>query len=306
MVEQARSWPFPAVARLGVMTLVCWLGGCSLQQPPAPVETLYAGQTYRERERGSLQSQSYTVKAGDTLYSIAWASDQDFRTLAQRNGLSAPYVIHPGQTIKLSGSVTKTHNSSTATPSRPATPKPSGGAASTGQVAKSSTENGQNKSVDPASQPSYAGSASSQTGNNNNAASVTASRDTALPNRVAQWRWPVQGKIIRRFSATEQGNKGLDIAAATGTPVTSSAEGRVVYAGSALRGYGKLIIIKHSDEFLSAYAHNSRILVKEKQRVSAGQKIAEVGSTDADRPMLHFEIRYKGKSVDPLRYLPRQ
>ncbi len=133
-----------------------------------------------------------------------------------------------------------------------------------------------------------------------------ASRDAALPDRVAQWRWPVQGKIIRRFSATEQGNKGLDIAAATGTPVISAAEGRVVYAGSALRGYGKLIIIKHSDEFLSAYAHNSRILVEEKQRISAGQKIAEVGSSDAERPMLHFEIRYKGKSVDPLRYLPRQ
>ncbi|MBY6187060.1 peptidoglycan DD-metalloendopeptidase family protein [Marinobacter hydrocarbonoclasticus] len=304
MVAQVRRGPRAYLSQWGWFSLLLWLAGCSLQQPPAPVETLYSGQTYRERPRGSLQSQTYTVKAGDTLYSIAWAADQDFRTLAQRNGLGSPYVIHPGQTLKLSGSVTKTHNLPTARPAPSATPKPSSGGASSGQVAKTPTENRQNKSVDPTSQPSYAGSASSQTGNNKPSV-VTASRDTALPDRVAQWRWPVQGKVIRRFSATEQGNKGLDIAAATGTPVSSAAEGRVVYAGSALRGYGKLIIIKHSDEYLSAYAHNSRILVKEKQRVSAGQKIAEVGSSDAERPMLHFEIRYKGKSVDPLRYLPR-
>ncbi|MBY6018059.1 peptidoglycan DD-metalloendopeptidase family protein [Ferrimonas balearica] len=303
MLGLARCWPFSALRQLGCVSLALLLAGCSLQQPPAPVETLYSGQTYRERPRGSLQSQNYTVKAGDTLYSIAWAADQDFRTLAQRNGLRSPYVIHPGQTLKLSGSATRTHNSSTATPPRPAPAKPRPAAASTGQVAKTSTENRENKSVDPAPQPSYAGSTTLQT--SNTTGSVTASRDTALPDRVAQWRWPVKGKVIRRFSATEQGNKGLDIAAPTGTPVISAAEGRVVYAGSALRGYGQLIIIKHSDEYLSAYAHNSRILVKEKQRVSAGQKIAEVGSSDADRPMLHFEIRYKGKSVDPQRYLPR-
>ncbi|MBY5990555.1 peptidoglycan DD-metalloendopeptidase family protein [Ferrimonas balearica] len=292
------------IRRFGPLTLLL-LGGCSFHsQDPAPVESLYTGQTYRERPKGSLQGQSYRVQPGDTLYSIAWASDQDFRSLAERNNLSAPYLIRPGQMLRLSGSDQRANNSSTAPTPRPAPAKPRAGAASTGQVAKTPTENQQIKPVDPASQPSYSGSASSQTGNKPGALSTP--RDTALPDRVAKWRWPVQGKIVRRFSATEQGNKGLDIAAAAGTPVRSAAEGRVVYAGSALRGYGKLIIIKHSDEYLSAYAHNRRILVEEKQRVSAGQQIAEVGNSDADRAMLHFEIRYKGKSVDPLHYLPRK
>ncbi|BDY03928.1 hypothetical protein F0521_09690 [Ferrimonas sp. YFM] len=111
---------------------------------------------------------------------------------------------------------------------------------------------------------------------------------------------------MARYSDSAQGQKGLNIASREGAPVVASAEGRVVYAGSALRGYGKLIIIKHSDDYLSAYAHNRKILVKEKQAVKAGQQIAEMGSTDSDRVMLHFEIRYRGKSVDPERYLPKK
>jgi len=116
------------------------------------------------------------------------------------------------------------------------------------------------------------------------------------------WGWPVQGKIIAGFS--EASNKGLDIAAKLGTPVLAAAPGRVVYSGSGLRGYGKLVIIKHNKTYLSAYAHNSVILVKEGQNVVKGQKIAEVGSTDSDRPELHFEIRKLGKPVDPAKYLP--
>ena len=116
------------------------------------------------------------------------------------------------------------------------------------------------------------------------------------------WGWPVQGKIIAGFS--EASNKGLDIAGKLGDPVVAAAPGRVVYSGSGLRGYGKLVIIKHNKTYLSAYAHNSVILVKEGQSVVKGQKIAEVGSTDSDRPELHFEIRKLGKPVDPAKYLP--
>ncbi|MFI3245898.1 MAG: peptidoglycan DD-metalloendopeptidase family protein [Ferrimonas sp.] len=127
-----------------------------------------------------------------------------------------------------------------------------------------------------------------------------------LPDRVASWQWPLEGQLLRGFSTTEHGSKGLDIAAPAGTPVRSTAVGRVVYAGNALRGLGQLVIIKHSEDYLSAYAHNRRILVKEKDFISAGQIIAEVGDTDASRNMLHFEIRYKGKPVDPLKHLPKK
>ena len=114
------------------------------------------------------------------------------------------------------------------------------------------------------------------------------------------------GKIIDNFSATEGGNKGIDIAGSRGQPVVANASGRVVYAGNALRGYGNLIIIKHNDDYLSAYAHNDTMLVREQQEVKAGQKIATMGSTGTSSVRLHFEIRYKGKSVNPLQYLPQR
>jgi lipoprotein NlpD len=117
-----------------------------------------------------------------------------------------------------------------------------------------------------------------------------------------EWGWPAQGKIVAGFS--EASNKGLDIAGKLGDPVIASAPGRVVYSGSGLRGYGKLVIIKHNKTYLSAYAHNKDILVKEGQSVVKGQKIAEVGNTDSDTPKLHFEIRKLGKPVDPAKYLP--
>jgi lipoprotein NlpD len=123
---------------------------------------------------------------------------------------------------------------------------------------------------------------------------------------VSTWRWPTDGKIIDNFSSSEGGNKGVDIAGTRGQPIFATADGRVVYAGNALRGYGNLIIIKHNDDYLSAYAHNDTMLVREQQEVKAGQKIATMGSTGTSSVRLHFEIRYKGKSVNPLRYLPQR
>ncbi|WP_025474849.1 murein hydrolase activator NlpD, partial [Yersinia pestis] len=123
---------------------------------------------------------------------------------------------------------------------------------------------------------------------------------------VSGWRWPTDGKTIDSFSASEGGNKGIDIAGSRGQPILATASGRVVYAGNALRGYGNLIIIKHNDDYLSAYAHNDTMLVREQQEVKAGQKIATMGSTGTSSVRLHFEIRYKGKSVNPLRYLPQR
>jgi lipoprotein NlpD len=123
---------------------------------------------------------------------------------------------------------------------------------------------------------------------------------------VSSWLWPVNGKIIDNFSLSDGGNKGIDVAGTRGQPILATADGRVVYAGNALRGYGNLIIIKHNDDYLSAYAHNDTMLVREQQQVTAGQKIATMGSTGTSSARLHFEIRYKGKSVNPLRYLPQR
>ncbi|WP_413725425.1 murein hydrolase activator NlpD [Sodalis sp. RH16] len=138
------------------------------------------------------------------------------------------------------------------------------------------------------------------------APSTTSGAVSSGSTAIAGWRWPTDGKIIDSFSAAEGGNKGIDISGSRGQPVKATADGRVVYAGNALRGYGNLIIIKHNDDYLSAYAHNDTMLVREQQEVKAGQSIATMGSTGTSSVRLHFEIRYKGKSVNPLRYLPQR
>ncbi|MCS6040236.1 murein hydrolase activator NlpD [Klebsiella pneumoniae subsp. pneumoniae] len=129
---------------------------------------------------------------------------------------------------------------------------------------------------------------------------------TSTSSPISAWRWPTDGKVIENFSGAEGGNKGIDIAGSKGQAIVATADGRVVYAGNALRGYGNLIIIKHNDDYLSAYAHNDTMLVREQQEVKAGQKIATMGSTGTSSTRLHFEIRYKGKSVNPLQYLPQR
>jgi len=123
---------------------------------------------------------------------------------------------------------------------------------------------------------------------------------------VTRWQWPARGKVISRFKAGDPRRQGIDIAARAGTPIRAAAAGKVVYSGNGLRGYGNLVIIKHNDIWFSAYAHNQRIRVRENDAVKAGQHIADMGKTGADRVMLHFEIRHNGKPVDPLRYLPPQ
>jgi lipoprotein NlpD len=128
----------------------------------------------------------------------------------------------------------------------------------------------------------------------------------STPRSAAGWGWPSRGAVIGRFSSNGSLNKGIDIAGELGEPVLAASDGSVVYAGSGLRGYGELVIIKHSDTYVSAYGHNRRLLVREGQQVKVGQSIAEMGSTGTDRVKLHFEIRRQGKPVDPLQYLPRR
>ncbi len=208
------------------------------------------------------------VKKGDTLYSIAWQYGYDTREIARWNRVRWPYTIYPKQKLRV---------------------KPPG---KTSQSAKSSTTSSKKTT-------------SRATKKTSSSASKKSTTNAQKWSKVS-WQWPTKGKIIGTFSARESGKKGLDIAGKKGQPVYSASGGQVVYSGSGLRGYGNLVIIKHNDTFFSAYAHNHRLYVKEKQKVKKGQHIADMGSSEAKRAMLHFEVRRNGKPVDPKRYLPKR
>lgn len=291
-----------------------------IQPVEQPVQT-QNGRIVYNRQYGNIPKGSYTggstysVKRGDTLFYIAWITGNDFRDLAQRNNVQAPYALEVGQTLQV-GNATGT----------PLTP---------GNTVSAADVTAQNNSVKPAqksgavvaSQPviTYSEDSGDQSANkmlpNNKGTATVVTAPVTAPvvssteptassmtssSPISAWRWPTDGKIIENFTSSEGGNKGIDIAGSKGQAIIATADGRVVYAGNALRGYGNLIIIKHNDDYLSAYAHNDTMLVREQQEVKAGQKIATMGSTGTSSTRLHFEIRYKGKSVNPLQYLPRR
>jgi lipoprotein NlpD len=254
---------------------------CSNRSQPAPVSELYQGKTFRDFEQQGYSAKTYPVKAGDTLYSIAWYSGNDYRDLARINKISSPYQIQPGQILTLV---------------KLAKSKPPKLKKSTGHTSKAII----NQSVDRSKKQAYG--ESEQILNTDPIGSTTGQ----FPDRVKSWHWPTNETVSRGFSAKEQGNKGLDFSGKLGLPILAAADGKVVYTGDALRGFGKLVIIKHSDAYLTAYAHNDNIIVKEKQWLKAGQQIATMGRSGTDKVKLHFEVRYKGKSVNPLRYLPNR
>lgn len=274
---------------------------------------------YGDIPKGSYTGGStYTVKRGDTLFYIAWVTGNDFRDLAQRNNVAEPYALNVGQVLQVGSASGQpiTGNNAVAQASEQAS------TASPGLVSKPA----QNSSAVVASQPTITysedsgeQSANKMLPNNKPATPVTApvtapvvsttqptASSTSTSSPISSWRWPTDGKIIENFSGGDGGNKGIDIAGSKGQAIVATADGRVVYAGNALRGYGNLIIIKHNDDYLSAYAHNDTMLVREQQEIKAGQKIATMGSTGTSSTRLHFEIRYKGKSVNPLQYLPQR
>lgn len=224
------------------------------------------------------ESEYRIVVAGDTLYSIAWESGVDHKVLARWNRIGPPYVIKPGQKLRLAPprstatKIPRTATTKRATTKRATTKQ----AKSTARVARAP------------SKPAKALAAKSVTRAN-----------------FGPWAWPADGKVLAGY-ATNGSNKGLDIGGRKGQPVHAAANGRVVYSGSGLRGYGQLIILKHNEEYLSAYAHNDKIYVKEGSMIKRGQQIAEMGSSGTDRVKLHFQIRRRGAPVDPLPYLPNK
>jgi lipoprotein NlpD len=242
---------------------------------------------------------AYTVKRGDTLYAIALDNGLDYRELAEWNALADPNLILVGQELVLTGTkrpvraVEPEVRAVTAPGSVEAKPLP--------PLARPNTANGTVREARPSeSRPPPPTGTTAQ-------APIAAAPARPPPPANAEppgdWIWPAAGQVVGQFSEAQK-LKGIDIAAKVGDPVQAASAGRVVYTGSALRGYGRLVIIKHNDTYLSVYGHNSKILVKEGQQVSRGQRIAEAGDSDSDRPKLHFEIRRFGTPVDPLKLLP--
>jgi lipoprotein NlpD len=226
----------------------------------------------------------YTVRQGDTLIKIGLDQGQNWRDLVRWNGMDNPNVIEVGQVLRVTPPaneavvVRPVNRSSASLPSTPTAATPP---------------------TSPASSPvSASAPANPPTASNGTPPAAAAE----AVEEGLNFLWPTQGPVLAGFDDPK--NKGLDLGGKAGDPVLAAADGRVVYAGSGLRGYGNLVILKHNNVFLTAYAHNQTLLVKEDQAVKRGQKIAEMGNTDADQVKLHFEIRRQGKPVDPARYLP--
>ncbi|HEU4858149.1 MAG TPA: peptidoglycan DD-metalloendopeptidase family protein [Rhodanobacteraceae bacterium] len=306
----------------------------------APPATAGKGvQTYGlgSHASGTVSNGGYKVAPGDTLYSIAFAHGIDFRTLAAQNGIAAPYVIHPGQVLKLqpgaaTAVVAPQPVATTPAPVAPAPPPTTPAPAAVPQpqpappsgpvfgpvTSQAMTATG----VAPAESASTAPAVAATTAPATAASAPPAGTppQAALAPEVAvptpppgatrsvggiTWQWPASGKVVGGFQSGSGGDgAGLNIAGNMGDPVRAAASGTVVYSGNGLIGYGELIIIKHNDTYLSAYGHNSKRLVKEGDRISAGQEIALMGASGSPRVELHFEIRKDGKPVDPLGYLP--
>ena len=283
-------------ARLG-LTVLCILATCALvacsskPRGPIPVEDRVAGQPPVRAQQQPMQAQRqsspvavsspvsmgtlpgaenagkpgyYSVRPGDTLTKIALENGQAWRDIAKWNGLDNPNVIEVDQVLRV-------------VPPATVAAKPAANTVATNNTATTSAPAPVNAQAATSAPPS--------------------SGDESLV-----FAWPHPGQVLTGFDETK--NKGLDFAGKAGDPVLAAADGKVVYAGSGLRGYGNLVILKHNNTYLTAYAHNQSLLVKEDQTVQKGQRIAEMGSSDADRVKLHFEIRKQGKPVDPAKLLP--
>ncbi|GJM10901.1 MAG: lipoprotein NlpD/LppB [Lysobacteraceae bacterium] len=280
------QWPGRGLTKAVVLLALLSLGGCFAAYDAAR----------SDRDRQPLH---HKVASGETLYGISFRYGLDYREMAKWNGIGAPYTIYPGQHLRLKAPNQPPRRASSGTtakadpevikvtplpeppmPKPVATPAPS---VTTKTLPPTSTSKPVAKVNKPAQKP------------------ATVKRTPTTP--PSQWLWPADGKVVSSFNANDVTRHGMSIAGQQGQPIRASADGQVVYSGNGLKGYGQLIIIKHSDEYLSAYGHNKSRLVEEGQQVSAGQTIAEMG-LDEGQPRLHFEIRRNGKPVDPKNHLP--
>lgn len=310
---------------LSSLFIVLTLAACATKTPVPVTERSRSGAVAAPAETAApprvARPGHYIVKPGDTLIRIALDHGQNYRDIAAWNGLDNPNLIEVGQELRVvrpeAPAVSRPVAPSTAE-TRPVVPaavpavpadgvrrEPKGGKLPYSEqawaqaqkpdaplaVAKVEPKLEPRPEVKPEAKPEAKPEPKPEP-----------KQEPAGNGDKIDWAWPASGKVIAAFNETS--SKGVDLAGKPGDPVLAAAGGRVVYAGTGLRGYGKLVIVKHDNSFLSAYAHNQSLLVKEGQAVSKGQKIAELGDTDSDRPKLHFEIRRQGKPVDPSKYLP--
>jgi lipoprotein NlpD len=318
--------------KTALLGLVILMAGCAARGP-APVAERRGTDAPRPAVAAAPtrapQAGEYVVKRGDTLFSIALEHGIDYRELARWNSIDDPSRIRPGQTLRI-----------VAPEGQPAAPSETAAIAiGTARGAGMVESRPLDRSAPPAAAPTESGMKTSPKAvrlpysdqnlamlSKGGAAAAPTPKPAASSPQVAavaprpdpggaepartegrdpdaiEFMWPVKGRLLAGFS--EPGNKGIDIAGRSGDPVVAAAPGRVIYTGSGIRGLGKLIVIRHDNNFQSVYAHNREILVKEGQTVARGQRIAELGDSDADTPKLHFEIRKSGRPVDPVRYLP--
>ena len=314
-----RSWPGLLVALATLLLAAC------ASQPPAPVS---GGRQPAAAPAVTPAFESYTVKSGDTVYSIAREHNMDFRDLIALNSIDSPSRIVPGKVLKVrpqgagsaAGGAGNGVASTAPVTSEVVQTRPIGG--DTGQAAvvqkplaapsgnteaqkrepkggkEAYSEQALARAQAPASAPAKVGEAPAAAKSDAKPAEAAA----AGSDDVA-WGWPASGKTIATYN--EGGNKGIDIAGKAGDPVLAAGDGKVIIANT-LRGYGKLVIIKHNSTYVSVYGHNQTLWVKEGQMVSKGQKIAEMGSSDTDQVKLHFEVRSQGKPLDPMKFLPQR
>lgn len=271
---------------LAAVALAGLLNGCGPSW--SPVDKRAAGaRDYQMTEDGY-----YRVRRGDSLYVIAFNFGLDWRDIAEWNGIRPPYVIHPDQQLRMSAPKSRTPGVATTRPAQ--TPKGS----SSRDVNAAATTAGRQRSAE--TRPDAVDRPASS------AASTPIRPEPARRSDPGAWLWPTNGRVISGFKANDPARNGIEIGGREGQPVVATAAGEVVYSGSGLIGYGELIIIKHSDRMLSAYAHNKRRLVAEGQTVAAGESVAEMGRNDRNQALLHFEIRADGTPQDPMRFLPKK
>jgi lipoprotein NlpD len=291
--------------------------------------------------------QAYTVKKGDTLYSIAWRYEKDFREIAQWNRILSPFHIYPGQRLSMvpanaSGTIDNQdkpsiqgsgqridapavivgglHGATDAVPGPLSQQRPQTIVVRKGDtlysIARYQGLSHRQLARWNALSPPYAiypgktlqlrpPATSYARGEQSSPQKSVAVASPPLPKKVSAWQWPAQGKLVKTFNRKDMNRKGIGIAGNRGQSIKAAASGKVVYSGNGLIHYGNLVIIKHSNTFLSAYAHNRILLVKEGERVQTGQSIAQMGGVESGRARLHFEIRKNGKPVNPLQYLPK-
>lgn len=292
--------------------IIFFLSACTTTY--APVEQRGSIYSSKKHYTGKLPSYHF-VRKGDTLYSIAWKYGLDYKQIAYRNKIKPPYKIFSGQKLRISPAYSSKKTAPRSSASR-SSKKVASKTKVSGASGRKKTNSKINTKKKSSSNKKISGSKTrsgkKSTGYKSSAKHGSTIKKAVSKNKTAtfkgtkrlKWIWPVKGKVIQRYSPGS-GKKGIDISAPRGTLIKSAEAGKVVYSGQGLVGYGRLVIIKHNDTYLSAYAYNQQLLVNEGQLVKKGQSIARLGRSGTNRYKLHFEIRKNGKPVNPVSYLPR-